>query len=244
MESPAAQALTQQLSEDPYNWDLRCRLAEQLAMEGRGAEAVTVLDSAEEEPVYEAQILKAAEIYSMVDPQQAVPLLHGFLTDCPDSAVGHLAMAETAAKLGDIPGATQYYEVALGLNKAYRDPDFENKYGITVENAPRPMTAKTATVPLEATQSASGGKPAETKAIEDTDAPPMPKGVQPSRSRNNQTQSGDESGDDGESSPSRQTGRTRKSIGGFGCLVMSLTAVGVFLLGWLVTIFVVKAMLS
>lgn len=242
MESPVAQALTEQLTEDPQNWDLRCRLAEQLAMEGRGAEAVTVLNLAEEPPEYEAQILKAAEIYSIVDPKQAVPLLHGFLTDCPDSAVGHLAMAETAAKLGDLPGATQYYEVALGLNKAYRDPDFEEKYGIELENAPLPMTAKTATVPLDSAPTA-GSLVTETESIEDTDAPPMPKRA--GKSRESKSAKKKEDGEESEeSAPAPQTGRKKKSGGGFGCLVMLLAAVGVFLLGWLVTIFVAKAMLG
>ncbi|MEM1294316.1 MAG: hypothetical protein AAGH89_03055 [Verrucomicrobiota bacterium] len=239
MESPVAQALTEQLSEEPQNWDLRCRLAEQLVMEGRGAEAVTVLDSADEPPEYEAQILKAAEIYSQIDPKQAVPLLHGFLTDCPESAVGHLAMAETAAKLGDLPGATQYYEVALGLNKAYRDPDFEEKYGIKLENAPLPMTAKTATVPLETAQP-SGDGGVETASIADTDAPPMPKG----RDGKKPAKRIDETSKVVEKAPASQTGRRKKSGGGFGCVVMLLAAVGVFLLGWLVTLFVVKAMFS
>lgn len=240
MESPVAQALTQQLSEDPQNWDLRCRLAEQLVMEGRGAEAVTVLNSADEPPEYEAQILKAAEIYSQVDPKQAVPLLHGFLTAVPDSAVGHLAMAETAAKLGDLPGATQYYEIALGLNKAYRDPDFEDKYGIKLENAPLPMTAKTATVPLEAAQPTGDGG-ADTEAIADTEAPPMPKGKKKQKQQKEPEGTPEVADVD---PPSQPSGRRKKAGGGFGCLVMSLAAIGVFLLGWLVTLFVVKAMFS
>ncbi len=231
MESPVAQALTKQLTEEPDNWDVRCRLAEQLVMEGRRAEAVTVLDAAEDLPQYEDHILKAAEIYASHDPKRAVPLLHAFLTECPDNALGHLAMADTAGKLGDITGATQYYEVALRLNKAYRDPDFEDKYGIVVENAPPALTAKTATVPLgvEAKDSES------TEPLADTEPPevahlPKPKAV--------------EVGGEEEAEATKATGRKSKEGKGFGCAVMALTAIGVFLLGWLITIFVMKGMLS
>lgn len=111
-------------------------------------EAVALLDAAPTPPEFEAHVLKAAEIYNKVQPAKAIPLLHAYLTKNPDSALAHLAMAETAAITNDLGSATQYYQCALELNKAYRDPDFEKKYGIELENAPTALTAKTETVPV------------------------------------------------------------------------------------------------
>ncbi len=247
MESPVAQDLTNQLAKDPENWDVRCRLAEQLVMEGRGAEAVTVLDSADEPPEYEPHILKAAEIYSAQDPRRAVPLLHAYLTECPESSLGHLAMAVTAAKLGDISGATQYYEVALSLNKAYRDPDFEEKYGISIENAPPAMTAKTATVPLPLPSQADEVETAEPQAeIEPSPVPepdfgddvedlPRPAAVEEAK---------EQPATNAEPAPGARSRRKTKSGRAMGCVLMLVTAVAVFLLCWLVTILIVKANLG
>lgn len=212
MESTDAKDLIAILTDEPENWDVRCKAAELLSMEGRNGEAVSLLDAAPNLPEFETHILKIAEIYSKTDPGKAVPLLHAFLEECSDSALGHLAMAEVAGKLGDTHGAAQYYSCALEINKAYRDPDFETKYKIKLDDLPPPMTAKTESVPLPGEEAGSkSGKSGSLAAA----------------------------GDEGESSGRR---RSKKSGRGGSWIVAALTAVGVFVICWLVLLAIINSM--
>jgi len=86
-----------------------------LSAEGRPGEAVTVLDSAPNPPDSEPELLQCAEIYAQTKPVKAVELLHGWLTMFPNAAVVHLAMADTALRLGDNRGAQAYYERAIQI---------------------------------------------------------------------------------------------------------------------------------
>ncbi|MEM7014898.1 MAG: hypothetical protein AAF585_25845 [Verrucomicrobiota bacterium] len=208
MPESEAQDLISILTDEPENWDVRCKAAEMLSMEGRNGEAVALLDAAPNLPEFETHILKIAEIYSKTDPGKAIPLLHAFLKECPDSALGHLAMAEVAGKLGDSAGAAQYYECALDINKAYRDPDFEQKYGIKLGDLPPPMTAKTESVPL----------PDEKEKVET-------KKVDPEKE-----------------AKEAAGGRSRSRSGGASWLVATLTAVGVFVVCWLLLLAIIKSL--
>ena len=226
-ESPDAGAkLRDQLTNEPENWDARCGLAELLAHEGREGEAITVLDTAPFPPEFETHILKAAEVYTRIDSKRAVPLLHAFLQEVPDSALGHLAMAEAAAKMGDIHGANLYYKCAIDINRAYRDPDFEGKYGLSLENAPPAITAKTATIPLPVSEldQAAQNSPASltaTASVKES-APPAPE------------------------SSSAPSGRrsSKKSGGGLGWVFTTLIAIAVFLICWTLTLGIIKSMLT
>ena len=208
MQSSEAQDLVAILTDEPDNWDVRCKAAEMLSMEGRNGEAVALLDAAPSLPEFETHILKIAEIYSKTEPGKAVPLLHAFLKECPDSALGHLAMAEVAGKLGDSHGAGQYYACALDINKAYRDPDFEQKYGIKLGDLPPAMTAKTESVPLP---DEDDGKP----SVQADDAPAAAGG---------------------------RSSRTRAKSRGSSWIVASLTAVGVFVICWLLLVAILKSL--
>ncbi|MFT5470914.1 MAG: tetratricopeptide (TPR) repeat protein [Verrucomicrobiales bacterium] len=213
MEQSEAKDLIDSLTDEPENWDVRCKAAEILSMEGRNGEAVALLDAAPNLPEFETHILKIAEIYSKTEPGKAVPLLHAFLQECRDSALGHLAMAEVAGKLGDTHGAGQYYACALEINKAYRDPDFETKYGIKLGDLPPPMTAKTESVPLP-------GEEASTK-----------------------TAAGGSAAADGEDS-SASGRRAKKSGRGGSWIIATLTAIGVFVICWLVLLAIIRSMAS
>lgn len=212
METPEAQKLIAQLVDDPGNWDIRCKAAEMLSMEGRNGEAVSLLDAAEGPPEFETHILKVVEIYSKTSPGKVVPLLHAFLEQVPDSAMGHLAMAEVAGKLGDTDGAAQYYQCALDINKAYRDPDFEAKYGIKLAGLPPAMTGKTQTVPLP-------------------DAADLPK-------------ADDEFSLESDDSASAKSGGRKPKSRASSWIVATLTAIGVFVICWLVLLAILKAFLQ
>jgi hypothetical protein len=176
-----------------------------------------LLDAAPNDPEFETHVLKAAEIYNKSDPAKAVPLIHRYLHKNPDSALAHLAMAESAGILGDIRGATQYYQCAVELNRAYRDPDFEEKYGIELDNAPTPLTAKTETVPVALLKK-------EMSAREATQ--PVPTGSSiPAKKRSSRAE-------------------TSASGNAAGWVAMILVALGVFVLCWLVLILVLQFMLS
>ena len=224
-------------------------------MEGRGGEAIALLDAAPEPPEYETHILKAAEIYSSVDPARAVPLLHAFLTECPDSALAHLAMAEAAGKMGDTVGATQYYQCALDINKAYRDPDFEAKYGIELENAPPAFTAKTQTVPLPIPGMLADSQDV-TERIEvrspapDVESTPESDPSGPTDSAHPQhkpaeelqkEQKPDETPASSKKSNAPKRPRANDNRGGW--VLTSLVAVGVFFLCWMLLFLVVKSMM-
>jgi tetratricopeptide (TPR) repeat protein len=142
---PTGQQIIERLLRDPENWELRLSAAATLSAEGRAGEAVTILDSAPNPPDCEPELLQCAEIYAQTQPPKAVQLLHGWLQRYPHSAVVHLAMADTALRLGDHTGAQAYYQRAIELQPEYRDPDLETRYGLRAPQAP--IQAPVATQP-------------------------------------------------------------------------------------------------
>lgn len=170
-EQPTIQDLLAELQEDPEDWSLRARICDLMLLEGRVGEADSLIETAPTPPDQELYILKAAEVFTASQPQKAVPLLYGYLQINPTSALAHLAMAEAAAKLGQFSSAQQYYERAVELNPGYRDPDFEQKYGMEFRNAvPKQTafspiqlsnlpTASSPSVSLESESSASNREP-------------------------------------------------------------------------------------
>ena len=242
MSSPEIQRLLNQLVDQPENWENRSEAAEMLSMEGRDGEAIALLDAAPALPYYEPHALKAAEIYSKVDASKAVPVLHGFLQNHPNSALGHLAMAETAAKLGDLRGATQYYERALEINKIYRDPDFEAKYGIVLADAPPAFTAKTATVPWASADEHQPASMKDTTSLPTAADPvePEPAAVEPSQS----TQSPPEDVMDRPRRSSRGRNKRRSPAKKGNWMITALVATGVFCLSWLLLLLTLQSMLS
>jgi len=156
-EAPGKQALLQRLADEPENWEVRTQAAEMLSFEGRLGEAVAILDAAPAPPEFERHVLKATEVYNKLDPTKAVPMLHTFLQENPHSAMVHMAMAETASKLGDFHGAGLYYNCAVKINPALRDPDFEEQFNVTLEEPEDLDAAKTMTIPVKAKPEAYDG---------------------------------------------------------------------------------------
>lgn len=131
------QNLLAHLQEDPDDWSLRARACDAMLVEGRLGEAVSLIDTAPSPPEVESHVLKAAEVYGMSQPGKAVPLLYSFLEANPGSALAHLAMSETAVKLGERSTAQSYYERAVELKPSYRDPEFEKRHGVAPAAAAR-----------------------------------------------------------------------------------------------------------
>ncbi len=133
---PTGQQIIERLLQAPENWELRLSAAATLSAEGRAGEAVSILDSAPNPPDCEPELLQCAEIYAQTQPAKAVQLLHAWLQRYPRSAVVHLAMADTALRLGDHAGAQAYYQRAIEIQPEYRDPDLETSYGLRAPQAP------------------------------------------------------------------------------------------------------------
>ncbi|MBU6301106.1 MAG: tetratricopeptide repeat protein [Verrucomicrobia bacterium] len=161
MESkPNGQQLIERLLLDPENWELRLSAAATLAAEGRTGESITILDSAPNPPDSEPELLQCAEIFAQTQPAKAIQLLHDWLRDQPTSAIVHLAMADTAFRLGDMASAQAYYRRGIELQPVYRDPDLEVRYGLPpVRTQPSLPVATAEPVPPPGTQTSPG--PAE-----------------------------------------------------------------------------------
>jgi tetratricopeptide (TPR) repeat protein len=218
--NPTGQQIIERLLRDPENWELRLAAAAALSAEGRPGEAVTLLDSAPSPPETEPETLQCAEIYAATQPIKAVNLLHGWLQTYPSAAIVHLAMADTALRLGDRTGAQAYYQRAIQLQPAYRDPDLELRYGLAAAQVPPPpqMAAAPAVEPPLAPVA-----PVET-------APPAPLPAAPDIE---ETKS---------SSNPKKTGRSKPAGPPAMEWVVTLgTAAGVFLVGWLCVVLALRA---
>lgn len=151
MESTRTQDLLAKVTEDPNDWEHRTQAAEALLDDGHPGEAIALLDAAPSPPEFDRHVLKAVEVYNKVDPTKSVQLLHDYLQENPQAALVHMAMAETAAMLGDFHGAGLYYNCAIQINPAYRDADFEEKFNVSKEKKASELDlAKTMTVPVSA----------------------------------------------------------------------------------------------
>lgn len=196
MESkPTGQQTIERLLLDPDNWELRLSAAATLAAEGRAGESITILDSAPNPPETEPETLQCAEILAQTQPAKAVQLLHDWLQKHPTSAIAHLAMADTALRLGDQAAAQAYYQRGVELQPIYRDPDLETRYGL--------RSART--------EPTSSAPPSETSAPETS---PEAVARKPSAERS------------------------------LGPWITAATAIGVFLVGWLVVILAVRSLIA
>jgi len=212
---PTSQQCIDRLLRHPENWELRLAAAAALSAEGRPGEAVTVLDSAPSPPDSEPELLQCAEIYAQTQPVKAVELLHGWLTMFPNAAVVHLAMADTALRLGDNRGAQAYYERAIQIQPEYRDPDLEIRYGVAVP--PVPIATRPVAAPA----------PAPTSPLPAANPVPTPVATEPP------------------AEAKAPSARTKAPTGSpIGPLVTAATAVGVFLVGWLIVALVLRTMLA
>ena len=214
---PTGQQIIERLLRDPDNWELRLAAAATLSAEGRTGEAISILDSAPASPETEPELLQCAEIYAATQPVKAVNLLHGWLQTYPHSALVHLAMADTALRVGDRSGAQAYYQRAIQLKPEYRDPDLEVRYGLAAIQAPPPPIRPA--LPPSASPEASLATPAGSGARESTEPPPA---VQPDKPKP----------------------PTRAPAASMGTLVTLGTAMGVFLLGGLCLALALRATLG
>jgi len=217
---PTGQQIIERLLRDPENWELRLAAAAALSAEGRPGEAVTLLDSAPSPPETEPETLQCAEIYAATQPIKAVNLLHGWLQTYPSAAIVHLAMADTALRLGDRTGAQAYYQRAIQLQPAYRDPDLELRYGLAAAQVPPPpqmAAAPAVEAPLAPVTPVEAAPPAPLPAAPDVE----------------ETKS---------SSNPKKTGRSKPAGPPAMEWVVTLgTAAGVFLVGWLCVVLALRA---
>jgi len=211
------QELVDQLLRCPDNWELRLAAANTLTDEGRLGEAMALLDAAPSPPGDESDLLQCAELYVRTQPAKAVQLLHAWLQVHPEAPVVHLAMADTALRLGDRNGAAAYYLRAIELQPEYRDPDLEIRYGLVA--APNPESALPAPEPTTPV-------PAPTPPLASLPRPAVVS-AEPSAAV----------------APNRPRRRTAASRSPMALGVMIVTALGVFLTGWLIVALLLRAML-
>lgn len=225
MPDEATESLLSLLQEEPEDWSLRARICDEMLLEGRLGEAIGLIETAPAPPEFEAHVLKAAEIYAVSQPDKAVPLLYRYLQANPSSALAHLAMAETAAKLGQLSSAQSYYRQAVALNPAYRDPGFERQHGIQASN----LTAKLPTandsgmpsLPHDDTGSFSSEK----------DDEPVSHRADPSAEASPATRR----------NPGSRPGSTRPGFPGW--VLTGLVALATFLIGWMLLALALRALL-
>lgn len=215
---PTGQQIIERLLHHPDNWELRLAAAATLSAEGRPGEAVTILDSAPAPPDSEPELLQCAEIYAATQPIKAVNLLHGWLQTHPDAAIVHLAMADTALRLGDRTGAQAYYQRAIQLQPDYRDPDLEMRYGLAMAQVPPPPPPRPVAAPASLPQAGTEPEPERPKVAEETQIPSP------------------------EPPPRKSPGRAKpQAVPAMEVLVTIGTATGVFLLGWLCVALALRA---
>jgi tetratricopeptide (TPR) repeat protein len=227
---PTGPELVEQLLQRPDNWELRLAAAATLAAEGRPGEAMAVLDAAPSPPGDESDLLQCAELYARTQPAKAVSLLHAWLQLHPDAPVVHLAMADTAFRLGDRDGAAAYYRRAIEIQPEYRDPDLEIRYGLAAPREPEPEPAAMAPNPVPA----SAPSPAPPRATL-----PRPTAVADASDPAATSASASASA----SSPGRSRRRASRPWSPMATAVLALTALGVFLTGWLIVALVLRSLL-
>ncbi len=127
------------LEANPENWETRRHLAEMLAENGAGDEALILLKDAPEIPSTDDDELFVAEQFLASEPSKAAPHIDRVLKRNKGSAHAHWLKAQVFQSLGLSEDARKHYTTATVLDDQYVSSEFEGMLGDAPESVSAPI---------------------------------------------------------------------------------------------------------